>query len=46
MMHELAPGIDMGDPNFAARGSYSSLGAYNRSKLAQVIFAPHVTYLW
>ena len=37
MMHELAPGIDMADPNFTAPGSYSSLGAYNRSKLAQVV---------
>ena len=36
MMHKLAPGMGMDDPNFAALHSYSSLGAYNRSKLAQV----------
>ncbi len=41
MMHELAPGINMGDPNFSAAGSYSSLGAYNRSKLAQVVPPVH-----
>jgi hypothetical protein len=35
-MHELAPGIDMVDPHFAKGRAYSSLAAYNRSKLAQV----------
>lgn len=35
-MHELAPGIDMGNPHFAKGRAYSSLAAYNRSKLAQV----------
>lgn len=36
-MHELSPGIDLRDPHFAEGKAYSSLGAYNRSKLAQVI---------
>lgn len=35
-MHELAPGIDKDDPHFAKQRAYSSLAAYNRSKLAQV----------
>ncbi len=35
-MHELAPGVDKDDPHFQAQRSYSSLAAYNRSKLAQV----------
>ncbi|BDA41074.1 Retinol dehydrogenase 11 [Coccomyxa sp. Obi] len=37
-MHELASGIDKDDPHFEAQHSYSSLAAYNRSKLAQVVF--------
>lgn len=36
-MHELSPGIDIGDPHFAKGRAYSSLAAYNRSKLAQVL---------
>lgn len=35
-MHELASGIDKDDPHFQMQNSYSSLAAYNRSKLAQV----------
>ena len=35
-MHELSPGIDVRDPHFAKGRAYSSLAAYNRSKLAQV----------
>ena len=35
-MHELAPGINLADPHFASGRGYSSLAAYNRSKLAQV----------
>ena len=35
-MHELAPGIELDDPHFAEGRGYSSLAAYNRSKLAQV----------
>ncbi|CAL5227473.1 g10450 [Coccomyxa viridis] len=37
-MHELSPGIDVRDPHFAKGRAYSSLAAYNRSKLAQVVF--------
>ena len=37
-MHELSPGIDVRDPHFAMGRAYSSLAAYNRSKLAQVAF--------
>lgn len=40
-MHELAPGFDTADPHFGKQGAYSSLAAYNRSKLAQVIFWPY-----
>ena len=35
-MHELAPGIELDDPHFTKGRGYSSLAAYNRSKLAQV----------
>lgn len=38
-MHELSPGIDVRDPHFAKGRAYSSLAAYNRSKLAQVPLA-------
>ena len=38
-MHELSPGIDVRDPHFAKGRAYSSLAAYNRSKLAQVTSA-------
>jgi len=34
-MHELAAGVDVDDPHFAAKGAFSSLAAYNRSKLCQ-----------
>ena len=34
-MHELAGGVDVDDPHFEARGAFSSLSAYNRSKLCQ-----------
>ena len=37
-MHELAPSIDTADPHFGEQKAYSSLAAYNRSKLAQVSF--------
>ena len=35
-MHELSPGIDINNPHFAKGRAYSSLAAYNCSKLAQV----------
>ena len=38
-MHELAGGVDVDDPHFEARGAFSSLAAYNRSKLCQVRLA-------
>ena len=38
-MHELSPGIDISNPHFAKGRAYSSLAAYNRSKLAQVLSA-------
>ena len=34
-MHELAAGVDVDDPHFEAKGAFSSLAAYNRSKLCQ-----------
>lgn len=34
-MHELAGGVDVDDPHFEARGAFSSLAAYNCSKLCQ-----------
>ena len=34
-MHELAGGVDVDDPHFQAKGAFSSLAAYNRSKLCQ-----------
>ncbi|EIE26364.1 NAD(P)-binding protein [Coccomyxa subellipsoidea C-169] len=37
-MHELAPSIDTADPHFGEQKAYSSLAAYNRSKLAQILF--------
>ena len=39
-MHELAIGVDVDDPHFEARGAFSSLAAYNRSKLCQARPAP------
>jgi hypothetical protein len=39
-MHELAPGIELDDPHFAKGRGYSSLAAYDRSKLAQVLSLP------
>ena len=42
-MHELAPGIDLADPQFAKGRGYSSLAAYNRSKLAQVFLSTHIS---
>ena len=39
-MHELAGGVDVDDPHFEARGAFSSLAAYNRSKLCQARLPP------
>jgi NAD(P)-dependent dehydrogenase (short-subunit alcohol dehydrogenase family) len=41
-MHELAGRIPTDDPHFARDGAFSSLAAYNRSKLAQAILCPHL----
>ena len=35
-MHELAVGLDPGDPHLARPGAFASVTAYSQSKLAQV----------